>query len=56
VRLDHSDGFVQDQLWRNSADFKTNSGRQLGIKLTRRAPSLRNLEVYFAPAVVMEEK
>lgn len=56
VRLPHSDVFAQDELWRYAADFKTNAGKQLGIKLTRRAPGVGDLEVYFDPAVAMEEK
>lgn len=56
VRLHHSDAFEQDKLWRYAADFKTNAGKQLGIKLTRRAPGVGDLEVYFDPAVSMEEK
>jgi small GTP-binding protein len=56
VRLHHSDAFDQDQLWRYAADFKTKTGKQLGIKLNRRAPGLGELEVYFDPSVAMEEK
>ena len=56
VRLHHSEAFEQDQLWRYGADFKTNTGKQLGVKLTRRAPGVGDLEVYFDPAVSMEEK
>ena len=57
VRLHHhSDAFEQDELWRYAADFKTNTGKQLGVKLTRRAPGVGELELYFDPAVAMEEK
>ena len=56
VRLHHSDAFDQDQLWRYAADFKTKTGKQLGVKLHRRAPGLGELEVYFDPSVAMEEK
>jgi small GTP-binding protein len=56
VRLHHTEPFQQDQLWRYAADFKTNTGKQLGVKLTRRAPGAGELEVYFDPAVAMEEK
>jgi len=56
VRLHHTEPFQQDQLWRYAADFKTNTGKQLGVKLTRRAPGVRELEVYFDPALAMEEK
>jgi hypothetical protein len=56
VRLHHSEPFQQDRLWGYAADFKTNTGKQLGVKLTRRAPGMGELEVYFDPAVAMEEK
>jgi small GTP-binding protein len=31
VRLHHTEPFQQDQLWRYAADFKTNTGKQLGV-------------------------
>ena len=31
-------------------------GKQLGVKLTRRAPGVGELEVYFDPAIPMAEK
>lgn len=56
VRLHHTDSFNQDQLWRYAADFKTLTGKQLGVKLTRRAEGAGELEVYFDPLIPMEEK
>ncbi len=56
VRLHHTEPFQQDQLWRYAADFRTNTGKQLGVKLTRRALGVADLEVYFDPAVAIEEK
>ena len=56
VRLHHTEPFQQNQLSRSAADFKTNTGKQLGVKLTRRAPDVGELEVYFDPAAAMEEK
>ena len=56
VRLHHTKPFQQDQLWRYAADFKTLTGKQLGVKLTRRAEGAGELEVYFDPAIAMEEK
>ena len=50
VRLHHTKPFQQDQLWRYAADFKTLTGKQLGVKLTRRAEGAGELEVYFDPA------
>ena len=56
VRLHHTRPFEQDRLWRYAADFKTLTGRQLGVKLTRRAEGAGELEVYFDPAIGLEEK
>src|SRR5262249_22667644 len=56
VRLHHTRPFQQDQLWRYAADFRTLTGKQLGVKLTRRSEGAGELEVYFDPAIPVEEK
>jgi small GTP-binding protein len=56
VRLHHTRPFEQDQLWRYAADFKTLTGKQLGVKMTRRAEGAGELEVYFDPAIEVGEK
>src|SRR5262249_34707256 len=56
VRLHHTKPFEQHQLWRYAADFKTLTGKQMGVKLTRRAEGAGELEVYFDPIIAMEEK
>jgi WD40 repeat protein len=56
VRLHHTKPFEQDQLWRYAADFKTLTGKQLGVKLTRRGEGAGELEVYFDPGIPVEEK
>jgi small GTP-binding protein len=56
VRLHHSDAFEQDQLWRYAADFKTMSGKRLGIRLRRIAPSAGDLDVYFDGSISESEK
>ncbi|HEX4965815.1 MAG TPA: TIR domain-containing protein [Thermoanaerobaculia bacterium] len=57
VRLHHTKSFQQDQLWRHAADFKTLTGKQLGVKLNRRAEGAAGeLEVYFDPTIPVEEK
>jgi small GTP-binding protein len=56
VRLHHTAPFKQDQLWRYAADFKTLTGRPLGVKLARRAEGAGELEVYFDPAIPVEER
>ncbi len=56
VRLHHTDSFERDELWRYAADFKTLTGKQLGVKLTRRAEGAGELEVYFDPMIDVGEK
>jgi small GTP-binding protein len=56
VRLHHTDPFQRDELWRYAADFRTLTGKQLGIKMTRRAEGAGELQVYFDPAIPVEEK
>jgi len=56
VRLHHTEPFDRDELWRYAADFKTLSGRRLGVKLTRRAEGAGELDVYFDPDIPVVEK
>jgi hypothetical protein len=56
VRLHHTKSFQQDKLWHYAADFKTLTGKQLGVKLTRRTEGAGELEVYFDSAIPVEEK
>jgi integrase/GTPase SAR1 family protein len=51
VRLHHTVAFQTDQLWRAAADFKTQLGARLGLKLTREAEGTSRLDVYFEPDV-----
>jgi hypothetical protein len=41
---------------RAGADFKTNTGQEFGVKLTRSAPVAGDLEAYFDPVVSMQGK
>jgi small GTP-binding protein len=56
VRLHYTELFHQDQLWRYAADFKTMSGKQLGVKLNRLAEGMGELVVYFDRSIPLEEK
>jgi small GTP-binding protein len=56
VRLHNTRAFEQDQLWRYAADFKTLTGKQLGIKLNRGSNGSGEIEIYFNPSIPMEEK
>lgn len=51
VRLHHTEAFDADQLWKDAADFKTQTGQSLGLKLAREAEGTARLEVYFNPDV-----
>jgi len=56
VRLHHTESVQKDQLWRYAADFRTLTGKQLGVKVTRRSEGAGQLEVYFDPSISVEEK
>jgi Domain of unknown function (DUF4365) len=56
VRLHHTQSFIQDQLWRYAADFKTLSGKRLGIKLSIHDDGIGELKVYFDRDVSRDEK
>jgi small GTP-binding protein len=47
VRLHHTEAFEKKQLWRFAADFTTESGKLLGLRLSRKAEGAGELEVYF---------
>lgn len=51
VRLHHTEAFEADALWKDAADFKTQTGQSLGLKLVREAEGAARLEVYFNPDV-----
>jgi len=56
VRLHHTQIVENGELWRYAADFKTLTGKKLGIKLTRLGEGAGELEVYFDPKIPVEEK
>jgi hypothetical protein len=47
VRLHHTETFESDQLWKDAADLKTQTGQGLGIKLVREMEGVARLEIYF---------
>lgn len=51
VRLHHSIIFEYDKLWRFAADFKTPSGKRLGLKMTKKNEGAAELEVYFETGI-----
>jgi hypothetical protein len=56
VKLHHTRSFEQHQLWRYAADFKTLTGKQLGVKMTRRSEGAGEFDLYFDAAISIEEK
>lgn len=54
VRLHHTTQFEKDQLWRFAADFKTQAGQRVGLKMTRKAEGAGEITVYCAPGVAVE--
>ncbi len=56
VRLHHARTIKNDELWRYAADFRTLTGKQLGVKLTRLGEGAGELDVYFDPTIPVEEK
>ena len=47
VRLHHTKPFDKDQLWRYAADFKTQEGKQVGLKMTKTGEGSAKITVYF---------
>ena len=56
VRLHHTKSFNQEKLWRYAADFKTLSGKLMGVKVARGKEGVGELEVYFDPVIPVGEK
>ncbi|MBI5522402.1 MAG: TIR domain-containing protein [Desulfarculus sp.] len=56
VRMHYAGPFQQDQLWRYAADFKTLTGKPMGVMLSRKFEGSGELEVYFDPAIPVGEK
>ncbi len=56
VRLHYTSIFKQDALWRYAADFKTVTGKPLGVKLNHRGEGAGELEVYCEPAIDRDTK
>ncbi|MET0648801.1 MAG: DUF4365 domain-containing protein [Pyrinomonadaceae bacterium] len=56
VRLHHTSAFEKDQLWRFAADFKTQAGRRVGLKMTKQQEGSAEIAVYFEPGITDETK
>jgi len=51
VRLHHTDAFDSTDLWKDAADFQTQTGQKLGLHLIREGEGTCRLDAYFAPDV-----
>ncbi len=57
VRLNHTDSFERDQLWRDAVDFKTPAtGLRAGLKLDRKPESSGAITVFLDPKIPIEVK
>jgi transcription initiation factor IIE alpha subunit len=56
VRLHHTKAFDKHQLWRYAADFKTQSGKIVGLKMTKKAEGAAEITVYFDKEIPDETK
>jgi small GTP-binding protein len=56
VRLHHTPAFEKDRLWRFAADFKTLSGKRVGLKMTKQGEGAAEISVYFEPGVPDDTK
>jgi GTPase SAR1 family protein len=56
VRLSYSDGFKCDQLWKDAADFKTPTGKRVGLAMTKKAEGAAEIVVYFEAGVPDDTK
>ncbi len=56
VRLHHTPVFDKDRLWRFAADFKTQEGKRVGLKMNRRGEAGAEITVYFEPGIPDDTK
>jgi hypothetical protein len=56
VKLNYSEGFKRDQLWKDAADFKTLAGKRVGLAMRKKTEGAAELVVYFEPGVPDDTK
>ena len=56
VRLHHTKPFDKHQLWRYAADFKTQSGKIVGLKMTKKTEGAAEITIYFEKEIPDETK
>jgi small GTP-binding protein len=56
VRLHYTTPFEKDQLWRYAADFKTATGKRIGLKMTKKAEGSAEITIYLDKEIPDEIK
>jgi len=56
VRLHHTSAFDNDRLWKFAADFKTQAGMQVGVKMIKKREGAAELIVYCNPEIPADTK
>jgi small GTP-binding protein len=56
VRLHHTSAFDHDQLWRFAADFKTQEGRRVGLKMIKKGEGAAEISIYFEQRIPDDTK
>jgi small GTP-binding protein len=56
VKLHHTAAFEKDQLWRYAADFKTQAGKRVGLKMTKKPEGAAEITIYFEKGVPDDSK
>jgi small GTP-binding protein len=56
IRLHHTATFTKDRLWRFAADFKTQEGKRIGLKMTKTGEGTAAITVYLEPTIPDDTK
>jgi small GTP-binding protein len=56
IRLHHTSSFHKHKLWRYAADFVTEEGKKIGIKMNKREEGNGEIAIYFEPHISDETK
>src|SRR6185503_6740368 len=56
VRLHHTSAFNKKQLWKYAADFETQEGKRVGLKMTKKQEGSAEITAYFEPGIPDDTK
>jgi WD40 repeat protein/uncharacterized CHY-type Zn-finger protein len=54
VRLYYTNDFNKEELWKDAADFKSITGKRVGLQMTKKGDDAAEIKVYFEPGVTLE--